>query len=138
EMRRQIGIKLRAHDGCNLVYVMWRIEPEGKLVVSTKNNPGEDKTAECGASGYETLNPAFSVPLPKVVVGEQHELHAAIVNGFLIVRVDGKNVWIGKLDAEALALSGPIGLRTDNGKFRIALAEKHETMVPVETNTEPP
>src|SRR5215471_12265399 len=30
EMRRQFGLKLRAQDGCNLIYVMWRIEPESK------------------------------------------------------------------------------------------------------------
>src|SRR5579871_2250732 len=28
EMRRQLGLKLRSQDPCNLVYVMWRIEPE--------------------------------------------------------------------------------------------------------------
>ncbi len=27
EKRRQIGLKLRAQDTCNLVYVMWRLEP---------------------------------------------------------------------------------------------------------------
>src|SRR5262249_45349300 len=27
ELRRQIGVKLRARDSCNLVYVMWQIEP---------------------------------------------------------------------------------------------------------------
>jgi hypothetical protein len=31
EMRRQLGLKLRAQDACNLVYAMWRIEPESKL-----------------------------------------------------------------------------------------------------------
>jgi len=25
ELRRQVGLKLRAADGCNLLYVMWRI-----------------------------------------------------------------------------------------------------------------
>ena len=41
ELRRQFGLKLRAQDACNLVYAMWRIEPESKLVVSVKNNPGQ-------------------------------------------------------------------------------------------------
>src|SRR5262249_50917915 len=27
EVRRQIGLKLRAESGCNLIYAMWRIEP---------------------------------------------------------------------------------------------------------------
>src|SRR5208283_1119081 len=41
ELRRQFGLKLRAQDACNLVYVMWRIDPESKLVVSIKSNPGQ-------------------------------------------------------------------------------------------------
>ncbi len=40
ELRRQLGLKLRAQDGCNLVYVMWRIAPESKLAVQVKRNPG--------------------------------------------------------------------------------------------------
>src|SRR5580692_4123572 len=28
QLRRQLGLKLRAQNGCNLVYVMWRIEPQ--------------------------------------------------------------------------------------------------------------
>src|SRR5262249_16626549 len=27
ELRRQIGLKLRAEDTCNLIYAMWHIEP---------------------------------------------------------------------------------------------------------------
>ncbi len=45
-MRRQFGLKLRAQDACNLVYVMWRIEPESKLVVSVKQNAGQHTSAE--------------------------------------------------------------------------------------------
>jgi hypothetical protein len=41
ELRRQFGLKLRAQDACNLVYAMWRMEPESKLVVSIKSNPGQ-------------------------------------------------------------------------------------------------
>ena len=40
ELRRQFGLKLRAQDACNLVYVMWRIEPASKLVVSIKCRTG--------------------------------------------------------------------------------------------------
>lgn len=39
ETRRQIGLKLRANNSCNVLYVMWRIEPEEELVVSIKSNP---------------------------------------------------------------------------------------------------
>lgn len=57
ELRRQFGLKLRAHDACNLVYAMWRIEPESKLVVSVKRNPGQHSSAECGNRGYQNVKP---------------------------------------------------------------------------------
>ena len=55
ELRRQFGLKLRAQDACNLVYAMWRIEPESKLVVSVKNNPGLHSSAQCGNRGYRNI-----------------------------------------------------------------------------------
>src|ERR1700738_677138 len=39
ELRRQIGLKLRAQDTCNLVYAMWHIEPDARVAVSIKRNP---------------------------------------------------------------------------------------------------
>ncbi|HSP77813.1 MAG TPA: hypothetical protein VLQ93_04755, partial [Myxococcaceae bacterium] len=52
ELRRQVGLKLRAQDGCNVVYVMWRIAPKAGVVVSVKHNPGKHRHAECGNGGY--------------------------------------------------------------------------------------
>src|SRR5437870_3663128 len=49
--RRQIGLKLRAQDPCNLVYVMWRLHPEARIVVSVKRNPGKHASRECGNAG---------------------------------------------------------------------------------------
>jgi hypothetical protein len=57
EMRRQSGLKLRAQNGCNLVYAMWRSEPESKLGVSVTRNPGLNASSERGNS----------VPLPFVL-----------------------------------------------------------------------
>src|SRR5262249_2345049 len=31
QLRRQLGLKLRAANGCNLVYAMWRLDPKPKL-----------------------------------------------------------------------------------------------------------
>jgi hypothetical protein len=59
ELRRQFGLKLRAQDACNLVYAMWRIEPESKLVVSVKSNPGQHTSAECGNRGYRNVSEQF-------------------------------------------------------------------------------
>ena len=50
-MRRQFGLKLRAANPCNLVYAMWRFEPESRIVVSLKKNPGQTTSAECGNRG---------------------------------------------------------------------------------------
>src|SRR5262245_42717607 len=33
-IRTQIGLKLKAQDPCNLVYVMWQIQPESRVIVS--------------------------------------------------------------------------------------------------------
>src|SRR5262245_9425506 len=30
-MRQQIGVKLRARDGCNVIYLMWRLAPTPSL-----------------------------------------------------------------------------------------------------------
>ncbi len=76
EMRRQFGLKLRAQDACNLVYAMWRIEPESKLVVSVKNNPGEHTSAQCGNRGYQNIKPLRRSPLPSLHSGDTHTLRA--------------------------------------------------------------
>lgn len=39
EIRRQFGLKLRAENGCNLVYAMWSVEPASELRVLLKRNP---------------------------------------------------------------------------------------------------
>ncbi|MCA1664388.1 MAG: serine/threonine protein kinase, partial [Myxococcales bacterium] len=57
-LRRQLGLKLRAQDGCNLVYVMWRIEPVPGVVVSVKRNSAARTHAECGNRGYRNLRRA--------------------------------------------------------------------------------
>jgi hypothetical protein len=64
ELRRQFGLKLRAQDACNLVYAMWRIEPESKLVVSVKTNPGQHSSAECGNRGYQNIKPRRRLSSP--------------------------------------------------------------------------
>ena len=35
EVRKQIGLKLRAVDGCNLLYVMWRVDGKTPIVVGS-------------------------------------------------------------------------------------------------------
>ncbi|MGI5865005.1 MAG: hypothetical protein ACOX6T_23540 [Myxococcales bacterium] len=121
ELRRQIGLKLREQDGCNLVYVMWRIAPRPDLVVSIKRNPGMSRSTECGAGGYRNLKPERRGALPQLTPGSEHRLSARIDGETLKVEVDGALAWSGRLGAEALELEGPVGLRTDNGRFDIEL-----------------
>jgi hypothetical protein len=118
EIRRQFGLKLRAQNGCNLVYAMWRIKPKEELVISVKLNPGQSTSAECDANGYHTMKPTRDLSLPRLVVGEKHTLLAEIEGSEMKVSIDGKLTWEGLLDSEALALQGPSGIRSDNGRFK--------------------
>src|SRR5580704_14994133 len=73
ELRRQFGLKLRAQDACNLVYAMWRIEPESKLVVSVKSNAGQHTSTECGNRGYRNIKPRRSTPVPGLRSRDTHD-----------------------------------------------------------------
>jgi hypothetical protein len=114
EIRRQFGLKLRAQDACNLVYAMWRLEPESKVVVSVKSNPNQHSSSACGNRGYRNVKPSRSATVPAVKVGSMHTLRATEERGGMKVFVDGALVWEGFLGAEAMNLFGPAGIRSDN------------------------
>ncbi|XXF81080.1 hypothetical protein P2318_15350 [Myxococcaceae bacterium GXIMD 01537] len=131
ELRQQLGLKLRAQDGCNVVYVMWRLEPKPGLVVSVKNNPGQHTSSECGNRGYSTVRPRKQAPLPPLKPGASHVLRAELQGRALRVRVDGASVWEGELPPEALAFDGPPGVRTDNARVELRLiTASDETAAP--------
>lgn len=119
QLRRQVGLKLRAQDGCNLLYVMWRIAPKPGIVVSEKRNPGKRTHRECGANGYTNLFVGKDVPAPSS--GEPHTLKAALSGRTLRVFADGRLIWQGEVAASAAELSGPVGVRTDNARVDLAL-----------------
>ena len=121
-VRRQIGLKLRAQDPCNLLYVMWRFEPKEQLVVSIKRNPGMRTSAECGNQGYRNLKARTEGKLPPIAPGASHTLRAESSGETLRVFVDDALAWEGEIGAEALALSGPIGMRSDNVRVEAELA----------------
>jgi hypothetical protein len=102
EIRRQFGLKLRAQDACNLVYVMWRIEPESKLVVSVKINPGQHTSAQCGNRGYRNIKPRRGAPVPVLLPGEAHFLRAEMNGAEMKVFADRKLVWNGNVGSDAL------------------------------------
>src|ERR1700733_13050595 len=119
EMRRQFGLKLRAQDACNLVYAMWRIEPESKLVVSVKSKPGEHTSAQCGNRGYQNIKPLRSVAVPTLNSGSTHTLRAEMNGAELHVFADNSLVWEGSVGQDALAFDGPVGIRSDNARLQI-------------------
>jgi len=112
QLRRQFGLKLRAQDSCNVIYVMWRIAPRAQLVVSIKRNPGRHTHAQCGTRGYRNLKPQRQAEVAVIRPGSAHSLHAAIQGRTLRVMADGAEAWVGTLGAQPF--DGPIGLRSDN------------------------
>lgn len=119
ELRRQIGLKLRAQDSCNVIYAMWRIEPNGGLEIALKSNRGLHRHAECGDRGYRTLRPRERRAVADVQPSSDHSLRASLHDHELQVYADGKLSWAGDLPAEAFAFDGPLGVRSDNGVFDV-------------------
>jgi len=114
-VRRQLGIKLRAEDSCNVIYVMWGIEPQPGLVVSMKVNEGKTTHAQCGVKGYKLIPATFEKPVAPIRVGEPRTLAAKLdENRKLTVRVDGDVVWEGIAFPAAKTMYGYTGIRTDN------------------------
>jgi hypothetical protein len=117
EMRRQLGLKLRAVDPCNLIYVMWRLEPKAAIVVSTKLNPRQHTSSECENGGYQDIKPVHASPIHELEAGAFHSLRAEMKGEHLTVIADKRIVWEGALGGSAVDLEGPVGIRTDNGRF---------------------
>jgi hypothetical protein len=114
QMREQLGLKLRAMDGCNVVYAMWRLAPKPELVVSIKRNPHEHSSGDCGNRGYTNIRPRTHAAVPALKPGDSHVLRAELHERALRVLVDGAPVWEGELPAEAFTFNGPVGMRSDN------------------------
>ena len=122
QIRKQIGLKLRAEDGCNLVYVMWRFEPKPGIEVQVKSNPGDRTHSECGTDGYIKIAADDPVPVARPAAGETHTLAATITGDRLEATIDGDVVWKGTLDKAARDLDGPAGYRSDNVRADIELS----------------
>jgi hypothetical protein len=121
ELRRQIGLKLRARDTCNVVYVMWHIEPRGGVHVSVKSNPGRREHSQCHDGGYLNVSPTRARAVRPIVPGERRKLRAFLAGDTLTVEVDSEPVWTGTLPGQAFAVDGPMGVRTDNGEFDLVM-----------------
>jgi hypothetical protein len=130
-MRTEIGLKLRAQDACNLVYVMWRVLPVSEIVVSIKSNPGDKTSAQCQNRGYHNVTPQKSISIPALKIGGAHSLRAEITGTELVVNADGQLAWQGVLDSSAFKFDGPVGFRSDNGQFDAQLFAFQTTTTPL-------
>ena len=126
EVVHQIGLKLRAKNTCNLLYIMWKLEGDQQVVVSIKRNPGMSTHEECGASGYANVPAGFCAAkdkFPAARDGKPHTLEAQLMkidakSYELVAKADGNVVWEGPIEASHLDdVDGPAGFRTDNGVF---------------------
>ena len=131
-VRRQIGMKLFSGDPCNLLYVMWEVEPIERVSVFMKHNSGMSTSDECKNNGYTRLesdSPPVNFP-PKNSAKDQktHRLAASLIpfdnqdgtkgNDFeLVVCADYEEVFRKRLIDLPSEISGPSGIRTDNGSF---------------------
>jgi hypothetical protein len=129
---RQIGLKLRTKNTCNLLYIMWRIEPAEEIVVAVKSNPGKSSHRDCGAKGYTEI---ARVPLNELgITAKTHTVHRLRgrfneSNGAFTctVYVDDKTVWSGPLESKIIRpINGPVGFRSDNGSFIFKLFVSEE------------
>src|SRR5271155_1094814 len=130
ELRRQFGLKLRAQDACNLVYAMWRIEPESKLFVSVKSNPGQHNSAECANHGYGNIKPLHSKPLSALQPGATHDLRAQMNGEELKVFADNALVWEGNVGGAAASFHGPVGMRSDNARLELEVRAPQSPALP--------
>jgi hypothetical protein len=121
DARVQLGAKLRAADSCNVVYAMLRLEPETRVVVQVKHNPDAHTHEECKNGGYRTVRPEQTAAIPPIAMGSAHRFRAAMSGPRVDVWLDGVLVWQGDVGSEALAFDGPVGLRTDNGRFDVSV-----------------
>ena len=133
DVRRQLGLKLRAQDGCNVVYVMWRLDPRPKIDVSVKVNPGKSTHEQCGADGYTKVRSRSKLYVPAYEYGSSHTLRAEIVGDEIYVWTDGRIAFQGRLPDAARALAGPAGFRSDNVAF-----DHVELAAPKGTDAAPP
>jgi hypothetical protein len=114
EIRHQFGLKLRAQDTCNLVYVMWNFDTQ-KIAVSVKRNPGQRTHEDCLDHGYiSNFRSTKSAAPPPLAPNEPHTLSANLSGQALTVTADDKLVWQGTLPAIIFQFQGPPGLRSDN------------------------
>jgi hypothetical protein len=120
---QQIGLKMRAMNTCNLLYIMWRIKPTEEIYIAIKRNSGKSKYDDCLANGYIVLGRVPLKPLGITAATQKtHRLGASVteIAGRYAgeVTIDGRRIWSDDIDAKHISdINGPVGIRADNGSF---------------------
>jgi hypothetical protein len=116
ETRHQFGLKLKAQDIFNLVYVMWNFDTQ-KIVVSVKLNPHQKTHEDCLDRGYiNNIEPSVAAAPSPLTKNQPHTLNANLAGQDLTVTADDTIVWQGTLPAIILQFQGPPSLRSDNAR----------------------
>jgi hypothetical protein len=113
----QIGLKLRSKDPCNLVYVMWRIQPTYELIVQVKRNEGVSTSQQCGGNGYSDV---ARIPFQPFVFGQLNELLAWVQtdsNGHSEIHCWVNHQEVIRAPIDVQGIDGPTGIRSDNGQY---------------------
>lgn len=113
-VQEQVGMKLRSQDGCNVVYVMRRINPNSSISVSIKSNPGVSTT--CGDKGYLMVK---SIPVLPPALNSTFVIGAVFdkEDEIMTLKLDGKVLWVGDVPS---VNKGTAGIRTDNAKIQFS------------------
>jgi hypothetical protein len=77
--------------------------------------------AQCDAHRYRNLKPLLQSRIPILRPGEWHWLQASLAGETLSISLDGRGVWQGSIGADGLSFDGPVGIRSDNGRFEVEL-----------------
>jgi hypothetical protein len=115
--RKQIGIEFRYPNPCNVLAVMWHMNPNDGVEVSTKINAGQTTIGECGTSGYSFPTATTSSVPPLPTDKKWHRLRVDLIGTVMTVTCDGVIRWQGVIPSGGLAISGPPGVRADNSNF---------------------
>lgn len=132
--RRQVGIKLKAQDSCNTLYVMWHFFPRFEMVISEKINSSQHVHQQCGNKGYHVLKRLPLEHLTNSILPPLNELNDADRFYLLQARLDPHSqhlsvylnyqlLWTGPVHQQWGHISAPVGLRTDNMQIDFAVEE---------------
>jgi len=115
----QIGLMLRAMNPCNLVYVMWRLQPAQEVVVQVKKNAGQSTSQECRNGGYTTLHRQNVAPFAYFDLRVlDAEIRWTFSSPEVRVWIDYQEICRVTVPTNLITgIDGPVGLRTDNGKY---------------------